>query len=245
MNLRQAAGKGFDGRQEAERRRREEGSGGGRSADLLQSRRRKGYGRPSELSEVRAGDLPGPAREPQVMREVRVHRISEEVGRPWSSEMAKRKSRRFRIVYLSDSAIRARFKKTYGPLLAEIVLILDRYDPIGLTCVGAPPDEYSIEAAEILKRLGSIKSVAELQRTIRSIFSEYFSPELAGPVWRYKSVATQIWKVRNLRVYEIPDEMTRVQINRRGPRIRRWLMRAGAHGVPMRRRIRKNRKRQG
>ncbi|WP_158865441.1 hypothetical protein [Leifsonia sp. AG29] len=77
-------------------------------------------------------------------------------------------------------------------LTAEIEAIIGLDDPIG---IGGPDNvgEYLQEAKEIMAELPALESAQELQRAIHDIFGWMFSPEMAGSLERYDSMARQIW----------------------------------------------------
>lgn len=81
-------------------------------------------------------------------------------------------------------------------LTAEIEAIIGLDDPIG---IGGPDNvgEYTPEAKEIVAELPGITSERELQAAIHEIFQSWFTPELAGSIEQYESIARRVWALRN------------------------------------------------
>jgi hypothetical protein len=81
-------------------------------------------------------------------------------------------------------------------LTAEIEAIIGLDDPIG---IGGPDNvgEYTPEAREIAAELPGITSERELQAAIHEIFRWKLTPELAGSIEQYESIARGVWALRN------------------------------------------------
>ncbi len=101
-------------------------------------------------------------------------------------------------------------KLQYGNLYAQLVKILGEYDPIALTRIGAPPNEYEGEAREILCRLKEATSSNELRRIIHEVFCDNFNfgygpkdrftnrryiGNLAGEESKYELIANAFWNL--------------------------------------------------
>ncbi len=72
-------------------------------------------------------------------------------------------------------AARRGLKAQYKSLYTEMVETLARHDPIHLTRIGAPRDEYEFEACEILTRLKETHSPDEVRRLIYQVFVRSFN----------------------------------------------------------------------
>lgn len=81
-------------------------------------------------------------------------------------------------------------------LTAEVEAIIGLDDPIG---IGGPDNvgEYTPEAREILAELPGIESERELQVAIHVIFQWRFTPDSAGSIEQYESIARLVWALRN------------------------------------------------
>ena len=81
-------------------------------------------------------------------------------------------------------------------LSAEIEAIIGLDDPIGIGCPGNV-GEYNPEAKDILTQLPAITSERELHVAIYETFQWWFTPELAGSIEQYESIARRVWALRN------------------------------------------------
>ena len=55
--------------------------------------------------------------------------------------------------------------------------VIDKWDPYGLLSNGAPPDEFNIEIAAIMRRFSEIRSPQDAARVVSEVFSYYFSAD--------------------------------------------------------------------
>jgi hypothetical protein len=88
---------------------------------------------------------------------------------------------------------RARLREEYRGLYAAVSAILFEEDPIGIN-FETNADEYEPEVGTILPRLGSCRSVADVQRVTQEEFVRWFGRVEAGPVERYRRIAERIWE---------------------------------------------------
>lgn len=63
--------------------------------------------------------------------------------------------------------------------VARPTKLLHRHDPMGLTAMGAPEDEYEPEAGTIAPRLADAATEADVQRIIAEEFTVWFGAEIA------------------------------------------------------------------
>jgi hypothetical protein len=87
---------------------------------------------------------------------------------------------------------RRQLRKEYGDLFDSITGILFRNDPIGIN-FGDNPDEYDPEARTILPRLKICRSSEDVPLVVHEEFVRWFSPHDAGPIERYKKIASEVW----------------------------------------------------
>lgn len=80
----------------------------------------------------------------------------------------------------------------------QIAELLARHDPEELISLGAPPDEYEAEAAEIARRLVMISDEAECLRLLEHTWQRYFSGVTPGCRERLRQVALDLWRQRAL-----------------------------------------------
>lgn len=85
-------------------------------------------------------------------------------------------------------ALRDEYKGLYDRLAA----ILFEEDPIGINFEDNT-DEYEQEVGSILPRLKSCRSAQDVQTVVHEEFVRWFEVETAGPVERYRKVASRIW----------------------------------------------------
>ena len=85
----------------------------------------------------------------------------------------------------------------YGDLYTEVSRLMREADPIRLTAIGAPENEYDVELRTILPRLREAKSSDDVQRIVHEEFVHWFSAEIAGPAEQYADVSKKIWEARN------------------------------------------------
>ena len=86
-------------------------------------------------------------------------------------------------------------KRQFKTLRQRVAAILIEEDPIGLTAMGSPSDEYDAEVGTILPRVKEASSVDGLRRIIHQEFVHWFGAEMAGPEARYEVAASRIWTV--------------------------------------------------
>jgi len=70
---------------------------------------------------------------------------------------------------------------------------INQEDPIRLISTGAPNDEYDPEVKEIVKKISKAGSVEKLQNLVYKTFVEFFGAEIAGPRYKYKKLASNIF----------------------------------------------------
>jgi hypothetical protein len=77
-------------------------------------------------------------------------------------------------------------------LVREVTLLLAEHDRVGLIRMGAPSDEYDVEAGQIVRRvLGEAHSSRDVERIVAEVFEEYFG---AGYADRSSEVSEGIWR---------------------------------------------------
>ncbi len=77
--------------------------------------------------------------------------------------------------------------------LVHVTQLLAEHDPLGLIRMGAPRDEYSLEAKTIVARMGEARSALELRDVFHEEFVRWFDAGTAGSVEHYTAVADQLW----------------------------------------------------
>ena len=89
--------------------------------------------------------------------------------------------------------------------------IINKHDPLGLIAIGAPLDEYNIEARIIFdtlnqNRFEDLIEPGELEMTIRKIFSEKFGASIVNrSLSKYKEISNQLMEaLANAKVMEGP-----------------------------------------
>lgn len=89
-------------------------------------------------------------------------------------------------------ARRRRLRHRYRDLYDRVARVLYDHDPMHIAYV---LDEYEPEAERILPHIEKARSIAEMTHAIHAVFSEMFSPKMAGPRKRYEAIAREIWKI--------------------------------------------------
>jgi hypothetical protein len=93
-----------------------------------------------------------------------------------------------------DGAERRALKRQYEALFVQASALLHRFDPIGIG-PEMPSDEYEPEVGTILPRLMRCRDAGQVQQIVHEEFSEWFSPEVAGPPDHYRDVSVALWKL--------------------------------------------------
>ena len=88
---------------------------------------------------------------------------------------------------MGDRELRA----SYQELVAELVVLLYRHDPIGIA-FGDNPDEYAPEAGTVAVLLEDARTVDDVRAVVHAEFVRWFDEDTAGPVERYDSLAEEI-----------------------------------------------------
>ncbi|HLG76258.1 MAG TPA: hypothetical protein VKX46_07580 [Ktedonobacteraceae bacterium] len=91
-------------------------------------------------------------------------------------------------------AQRQQLQQTFGDFYMFFVDLLATYDPIGLIKMGAPKDEYDIEADAILLRIHEAQSARDLGAIIYEEFVRCFSLPPHKPQVQYLGVAQDAWR---------------------------------------------------
>ncbi len=60
---------------------------------------------------------------------------------------------------------------------AIVTEIVNEWDPYGLLAMGAPPDEFGPEIADVVARLPEVTSATEGARVLSEVFGRWFHPE--------------------------------------------------------------------
>jgi hypothetical protein len=76
----------------------------------------------------------------------------------------------------------------------QITEILWKHDPMGLTRLGCPTDEYSPEAETITALLLRCDSRGGVQEMIHAEFTAWFCEDVVRPLETFESVAEEIWQ---------------------------------------------------
>jgi hypothetical protein len=79
-------------------------------------------------------------------------------------------------------------------LLARVEALLFHDDPIGIN-FESNADEYRSEAQTIVLRLAEATSERDVAVIVHEEFVRWFDPQTAGPIERYRSVASAIWRL--------------------------------------------------
>jgi hypothetical protein len=61
---------------------------------------------------------------------------------------------------------------------AIVTKVLNEWDPMDLLAMGAPKEEYGIEANRIVAALNTLNTVDELGSKIKEVFDHYYSTDL-------------------------------------------------------------------
>jgi hypothetical protein len=78
-------------------------------------------------------------------------------------------------------------------LYAWLLALLSRYDPIGLSAMGAPDDEYAPEVGTILPRLQELERVGKCtEGAVRAVLHEEFVHWLGSSTARDEAYYSQI-----------------------------------------------------
>ena len=97
-------------------------------------------------------------------------------------------------------------KAEYGELYGQVLDILFRHDPIGITVKvrGKNYDEYAPEVSTILPRLQEAQSAEDLARITHQEFVRCFDARIAGVAADYCSVAQDIWEAWQSYSHRLP-----------------------------------------
>jgi hypothetical protein len=77
-----------------------------------------------------------------------------------------------------DAPRQVALTETYVWLVRDVTALLAEHDPVGLSGMGAPVDEYEMEAGQIVRRvLREAKSSADAERIASEMFADYFGAE--------------------------------------------------------------------
>jgi hypothetical protein len=79
-------------------------------------------------------------------------------------------------------------------LLARVEAVLFHDDPIGIN-FESNTDEYRSEAQTIVLRLAEATCEADVAVIVHDEFVRWFDPQTAGPIERYRSAASAIWRL--------------------------------------------------
>lgn len=79
--------------------------------------------------------------------------------------------------------------------LQEIIQVLNNFDPISLLVLGAPDDEYSDEAKQILAGLSNDMPVEEVESLVRKTFIHNFDDGIVGR-YNFQLIAQEIKKIK-------------------------------------------------
>ena len=88
---------------------------------------------------------------------------------------------------------KAESKQAYQRLYEVVRQSLNRHDPIGLTEMGVPRDEYDLETSRILPGLKKAQEHADVVLLVYNTFSDMFGTETAGAPEQYHAAAAEIW----------------------------------------------------
>jgi hypothetical protein len=79
-------------------------------------------------------------------------------------------------------------------LMARVEALLFHDDPIGIN-FESNTDEYRSEAQTIVLRLAEATSERDVAVIVHEEFVRWFDRQIAGPIERYRSVASAIWRL--------------------------------------------------
>lgn len=93
-----------------------------------------------------------------------------------------------------EAAKQSRFPQTLAKrdLVAETSQILFEADPIGIN-LESNTDEYNAEAEAIVIALPHARSADDVRTLTYETFVQWFDPETAGPIERYRAASAEIW----------------------------------------------------
>lgn len=83
-------------------------------------------------------------------------------------------------------------KKLYLQLFAKVADIFFRHDPIGIN-FDTNTDEYHPEVGTVLAKLPHSTTKEEAQKMVHGEFQRWFTPDLAGPLERYRLLTDELW----------------------------------------------------
>ena len=85
-----------------------------------------------------------------------------------------------------------RLTELFVLLHKDATAALARHDPVGLTRMGAPLDEYDAEAGQVVRRLiGEARNPADVERIAGDVFEHYFNERYDGVLEEF---ATELWQ---------------------------------------------------
>jgi hypothetical protein len=79
-------------------------------------------------------------------------------------------------------------------LAADISRLFFKLDPIGIN-FDDNTDEYDPEAAAIVARLPSCRSVDDVTAATHAVFVAHFDGDIAGPIDGYRVIAAEVWRL--------------------------------------------------
>lgn len=82
---------------------------------------------------------------------------------------------------------------TQRKLVTEVSRILFEADPVGIN-FESNTDEYDAEAETIVIALPRARDAEDVRALTHETFVQWFDPETAGPIERYRAVAVEIWR---------------------------------------------------
>jgi predicted metal-dependent hydrolase len=89
---------------------------------------------------------------------------------------------------------RERLRRAHPALFAELAEILAEHDPVYLTAIGAPRDEYEPEVGTIIPRLKEASNVIDVRRILVEEFDNWFGVETAKMTpEQFLAVADDVW----------------------------------------------------
>lgn len=92
------------------------------------------------------------------------------------------------LIGLDIGAVKAKF----GRRFLELTIIIGQRDPLLMIALGAPKDEYNLEAATILPQLDKTQSEIEVYKVVSKEFKRWFNDlDLPG---EYEILARDIYK---------------------------------------------------
>jgi SAM-dependent methyltransferase len=91
---------------------------------------------------------------------------------------------------------RERLRREEPRLFAELTELLAEHDPVGLTAIGAPRNEYEAEVGTIIPRLQTASDIHDVHRILVEEFDSWFgsdTPKMSSV--EFERVATDVWAV--------------------------------------------------